>query len=310
MKYFILFSFLLSALAGEDIGNNLKLGIPSDQGQIINREGYAFCYSEKHEQPLWVVYQLTKDEVLSKVAKRKDNFRKDPLIKTGSAALADYKGSGYDRGHLAPAADMAWSEKAMSDSFYLSNMSPQVPGLNRGMWKDLESLVRHWAVTNDSLYVYTGALIRPGYKSLGVNQVTIPQWYYKVVVDIHPPETKAIAFIMPNRKPQKGLQEFVVTIDKLEAVTGLDFLSSINDELESKLESSYDLSKWSFTNKDYSAWVKKEIKKDQEVKHIGVLYWITSNSNKRHNPNCRYYKKAAGYTSEVKEGVACKICGG
>ena len=310
MKYFILFSFLLSVFAGEDIGNNLKLGIPSGQGQIVNREGYAFCYSEKHEQPLWVAYQLTKDEVLSKVAKRKDNFRKDPLIKTGSAALADYKGSGYDRGHLAPAADMAWSEKAMSESFYLSNMSPQVPGLNRGMWKDLEARVRDWSMVNEELYVYTGALIRPGYKSIGTNKVTVPQWYYKVIVDVHPPELKAIAFIMPNRKPQKSMQEFVVTIDKLEEVTGLDFLSALNDAQQSKLESSYDLSKWSFKKMDYSAWETNKKNPNPKESKSGVLYWISASSKKRHNPNCRFYKQSKGHSSLFKDGVACKSCGG
>ena len=100
-RLLLLLTFSLSLFAA-DKGNNLVLGIPSKDGQIVNRLGYAFCYSEKHEQPLWVTYELTKQEVLTKVAERKDNFRKDPLVKTGSALLTDYKGSGYDRGHLAP----------------------------------------------------------------------------------------------------------------------------------------------------------------------------------------------------------------
>ena len=89
-----------------------------------------------------VSYKLTKAEVQNQVTKRKDNFRLDPVIKTGSAILADYKGSGYDRGHLAPAGDMAWSKKAMSESFFLTNMSPQVPGVHRGMWRILEEQIR------------------------------------------------------------------------------------------------------------------------------------------------------------------------
>ena len=125
-RYFSIFILTLLLLPFSSGANdNLDLGTPSHDGQLVDRTGYAFLYSEKHEQPLWVSYKLTKAEVQNKVAKRKDNFRLDPVIKTGSAILADYKGSGYDRGHLAPAGDMAWSQKAMSDSFFLTNMSPQ-----------------------------------------------------------------------------------------------------------------------------------------------------------------------------------------
>ena len=111
----------------------------------------------------------------NKVAKRKDNFRLDPVIKTGSAILADYKGSGYDRGHLPPAGDMAWSKEAMSESFFLTNMSPQVPALNRGMWRILEEQIRTWALKEQELYIITGTIIRPNYKTIGPNKVTVPQ---------------------------------------------------------------------------------------------------------------------------------------
>ena len=110
-RYFSIFILSLLLIPFSSWANdNLDLGIPSRDGQLVDRTGYAFLYSERHEQPLWVSYKLTKAEVQNKVAKRKDNFRLDPAIKTGSAILADYKGSGYDRGHLAPAGDMAWSK--------------------------------------------------------------------------------------------------------------------------------------------------------------------------------------------------------
>ena len=107
-------------------------------GQIVYHNGFSLQYSEQREQPIWIVYELIKEEVVSKAISRTDNFRPDHSIKTGSATLADYKASGYDRGHLAPAADMGHSKESMSDSFYLSNMSPQVPQFNRGIWKKLE----------------------------------------------------------------------------------------------------------------------------------------------------------------------------
>lgn len=237
----VVYFFLASLLAFSS--DNLDMGIPSSKNvQVIDRDGYALGYSEKHEQPLWVSYKLTKKEVLNKVAKRKDNFRADPLVKTGSASLKDYRKSGYDRGHLAPAADMAWSEQAMSDSFFLSNMSPQKAGLNRGMWKDLESLVREWAVKRESVYVITGCVIRPNFLTIGPNKVTVPQWYYKIVYDADKKEV--ISFLLPNRKPQKKLELFKLSIDQIEKVTGLDFLSNLEDELEEKIEKESSIGLW------------------------------------------------------------------
>ena len=227
-----------------DEGNNLILGIPSENGQIVNRIGYAFCYSEKHEQPMWVTYELTKEEVLNKVVERKNNYRKDPIVETSSAFLADYKNSGYDRGHLAPAADMAWSETAMSESFYLSNISPQNAGLNRGMWAQLERRCRNWAVDNGKVHIITGPLIRPNYSTIGPNKVTVPQWYYKICVSVK--NEKAIAFLIPNRKPQRSLEEFVVTVDKLEEVTDLDFMDKLPDDLEDQIEARSDIAAWGF----------------------------------------------------------------
>ncbi len=227
-----------------DEGNNLVLGIPSEDGQIVNRIGYAFCYSEEHEQPMWVTYELTKDEVLKKVVERKNNYRKDPLVRTNSAFLEDYKNSGYDRGHLAPAADMAWSKVAMSESFYLSNISPQKAGLNRGMWAQLERRCRNWAVTHGKVHIITGPLIRPNYSTIGPNQVTVPQWYYKICVSVE--DRKAIAFLIPNRKPQRSLQEFIVSVDKLEEVTGLDFMNKLPDQLENEIEANSEVGRWEF----------------------------------------------------------------
>ena len=303
-RLLLLLTFSLSLFA-PDNGNNLVLGIPSNDGQIVNRVGYAFCYSEKHEQPLWVTYELTKQEVLTKVARRKDNFRKDPLVKTGSAFLADYKGSGYDRGHLAPAADMAWSETAMSESFYLSNISPQDAGLNRGMWAQLEKHCRNWAVANDKVHIITGPLIRPNYATIGSNKVTVPQWYYKICVSVK--NKKAIAFLIPNRKPQRGLEGFIVTVDKLEEVTGLDFMDKLPDDLENQIEAKSDARDWGLTATVYKPRVTSE--KKEEPKGAG-LFWITSSSHKRHNSSCRWFENSKGHLGSKAEGVACKICGG
>ncbi len=181
MKKYILFIFLIAATPL--FSQNIELPHYTNDSEIIQHTGYALKYNEQYEQAEWVAYQLTDIEVNGKY-ERSDNFRKDPFVSTGSATLKDYKGSGYDRGHLIPASDMKWSPDAMSSSFYMSNMSPQDPSFNRGIWKKLEEQVREWAVDNREIYVVTGPVLTNGlYQTIGVNKVAVPNHYYKVVLD-------------------------------------------------------------------------------------------------------------------------------
>ena len=156
----------------------VDLEIPMMKGDIpiIRHLGYSFQYSEKHEQAFWVAYELTKKET-EKAFERTNEFIPDPSVSTGTATVGDYSKSGYDRGHLAPAADMGWSAQAMKESFYFSNMSPQEPGFNRGIWKKLEEQVRTWAKAYDSIYVVTGPVLKDGLVQLGPNGVSIPKYY-------------------------------------------------------------------------------------------------------------------------------------
>ncbi|MDD3155614.1 MAG: DNA/RNA non-specific endonuclease [Victivallaceae bacterium] len=249
MKKFLLSLFAaLSVFGGEAVYDNLALGVPGKADTIIDREGYALGYIELHEQPAWVIYKLTAAEVRTKIAKRADNFKPDPEIPTGSATLADYRKSGYDRGHLALAADMAWSAKAMSDSFYLSNMSPQVPAFNRGIWAKLEAQVRVFAVAEKEIYVVTGAILpKEPTITIGANRVTVPTHYYKVIYDLTPPQ-KMIAFILPNAGSNQPLQSFAVTVDAVEKATGLDFFSLVPKEKQEKLESTITIDAWKWSD--------------------------------------------------------------
>ena len=240
--------FFFSLLTTSFLGwsrDNLDLGIPSQNGQLVDRTGYALLYSEVYEQPLWVSYKLTKDEIQNKVSKRTNNYRLDPYIETGSAVLSDYKGSGYDRGHLAPAADMAWSDKSMSESFFLSNISPQVPSFNRGIWRVLEEKIRKWVLEEEELYIITGPIIQPNHNTIGLHKVAVPHWYYKIIIDNYQPEVKAVAFIIPNRNTNNNpLSSFVVSIDQIEKKTNLDFLSRMPEKLQHVIESKVNLSEW------------------------------------------------------------------
>lgn len=226
--------------------DNLSFGIPGKADCIVDREGFALGYIEYHEQPAWVIYKLTQAEVQAQVAKRTNRFREDPEIPTGSATNADYRKSGYDRGHLAPAADMAFSVQTMADSFFFSNMSPQVPAFNRGIWKRLEEQVRKFALQEGEIMVVTGPVL-PKEKSItiGNNKVTVPDRYYKVVYDLTPPQ-KMIGFIIPNGGSTRPLQDFAVTVDAIEKETGLDFFSLVSRQEQDRLESTITLDAWSW----------------------------------------------------------------
>lgn len=215
-------------------------------GQVIHHRHYSLCYAEDHEQASWVYYELTAYEASSGRYERTDNFRENPKVTTGSASLSDYRASGYDRGHLAPAGDMAFSMTAMSESFYLSNMSPQHPSFNRGVWKQLEGLVRSWAVGQSVLYVATGPVLEPGLRRIGPNQVSIPNRFYKVLLDYDEENGSysAIGFILPNRKGQGPLAAYAVSVDEVERLTGIDFYSQLPDSIETIVEKKIDPGYW------------------------------------------------------------------
>lgn len=229
--------------------DNLSYGVPGAADSIIEREGYALGYIEKHEQPAWVQYIMTGEEVSRRAAKRCDDFRPDPDVPTGSATPQDYTRSGYDRGHLAPAADMSFSVKTMSESFFMSNMSPQAPQFNRGIWSKLEKQVRHFATREKRIVVVTGPIL-PAEKTItiGANKVTVPQYYYKVIYDTTPPE-KMIGFVLPNKGSNADLRTFVVTVDRVEELTGLDFFTTVPKEKQEQLERTITVENWDWIRK-------------------------------------------------------------
>lgn len=182
------------------------------------------------------MYELTATEAEGGYS-RTDNFRADPSVTSGSAQLYDYTGSGYDRGHLAPAADMAFSSTAMSESFYFSNMSPQDPSFNRGGWKSLEGLCRNWAAEDGELYIVTGPVLTRTRGSIGSSGVSIPAYYYKILFDIDEDGARSIAFLLPNVKISRGLEHYVVSVDSIERLSGIDFFPALPDDVENQLES-------------------------------------------------------------------------
>lgn len=242
---------------GEDLA---KIGVPetSNNEKIIYHSAMCLVYSEPHEQAKWVAHIILPDIVNGKEG-RTNNFRKDTLIETGSSEDADfflkikqpdgkykYDGFGFDRGHLAPSADFKWSKKALSESYFYSNMSPQVADFNRLKWADLEAIFREYVTnhTETQLYIVTGPILYDTLPKIerGTNKVTIPEFYYKVALDLT--NHKAIGFIMPNKKIEYPISSYALPINDIEKVTGINFFYQLTDSLEEVLESQKVIADW------------------------------------------------------------------
>lgn len=219
--------------------------LPSSKSgnEIIHHFAYSLSYDDEAEQAEWLAYKLT-DKYVSGKERRSDNFKEDPLIESGSASNKDYYRNGYDKGHLAPAADFKWSKQAMNESFYLSNMSPQVAAFNRGVWLDLEEQVRDWATFEKTLFIVVGAVLTDDLPVIGENEVAVPKYFYKVILDVSKPEYKSIAFMFRNEKSKNPIASFAVSVDSVESFTGINFFPEIPDELEHVIEKQSDFNEW------------------------------------------------------------------
>jgi len=225
--------------------------------QVVKHAALTLGYSEKHEQAAWVQHIVIPEVEFANVSRTND-FRIDSLVTTGSSQEEDYflkkiaadgtmeyDGFGYDRGHLAPSADFRWSQKALSESYFYSNMSPQKPEFNRERWAELESWIRTYVIDfNEFVYVVTGPVLKDGLKQQGGNQVSIPEQFYKIVLDLDGDEKKAIAFLMPNDHCAYPVSGYVTSVDEIEKLTGLDFFSSLDDAEENRMEAMSTMEGW------------------------------------------------------------------
>ncbi len=212
---------------------------------IIKHIGYVTNYNPDWKIPNWVAYELTDVEVNGTIPRAK-HFVPDPEVPEHlSATTNDYRNSGWDRGHMAPAADMKWSETAMKESFYLSNICPQNQKLNGGIWKDLEEHVRQLALEKGSIYVICGPIVSDNHKSIGDNKVAVPDFFFKVLMQNDNGEMYAIAFLFPNKATDNPLMTYALTVDELEDITDMDFFPTLPDKVEKKMESEIDFSLWS-----------------------------------------------------------------
>ena len=217
----------------------------STTGQIVHHKNYSLSYSEPHEQAEWVAYEL-KASHLSSTNHKRPYFEIDKAVKTGAAHWRNYKQSGYDRGHLCPAGDRRFTKEAHDETFLTSNISPQEHQFNSGVWNRLEQKVRYWARKNDGVFVVTGGVLNNNLRTIGSENVAVPNQFYKVILDRTNGKTKVLAFLVDHKDSDLPLYKFVVSVDKVESLTGIDFFPQLDDDIENQLEASSSYKNWSF----------------------------------------------------------------
>lgn len=232
--------------------NALVATIPSDfylptstTGVVIKHQFYTLSYSEAHEQAEWVAYPLKREHVTYS-NHRRPYFVEDPEVISGSANWKNFIRSGYDRGHLCPAGDRRFSAEAFNETFYTSNIAPQRNDFNAGVWNRLEQKTRYWAKKKNGLYVITGGVLKYNLKTIGKEHVAVPNYFYKILIENNNNTFHAIAFLLPHKETDQPLYSFVVSIDSLEKMTGIDFLNKLPDSMEANLEKNVNYKDWSF----------------------------------------------------------------
>jgi endonuclease G len=254
------------------------IGVPTSSSieEVLAHSAYQFSYNEEHEQANWVMHLILPD-IISGTASRTNDFRIDSLVKTGSAVEQDYflktlksdssysyDGFGYDRGHLAPSADFKWSKQALSESYYYSNMSPQLGDFNRFKWAELENWMRAYVTAYDvSLVIITAPILSDSLLKIerSVNGISIPKLYVKVALDTK--NNRAIGFVMPNEKISLPIEFFATSVDSVEKLLGYDLFSGLDDAIENDIEAKADYQFWmpESQNGDVKAIVNKRLPK-------------------------------------------------
>ncbi len=219
---------------------------PTLDSKTVEYNGFTANFNATTHIPNWVSWELTADETNGTISRKSSRFAQDHDV-PGCPSPNDYKGSGFDKGHLCPAADMKWSEESMHDCFYLTNICPQLRSLNGGVWKTLEEKCREWAKIDSALIIIAGPVLSPEPDEfIGDNQVAVPKAFFKVIAAPYANPPRGIAFLMPNGKlpAGQGFEQTATTIDNIEAITGHDFFPTLPDSLQALLESTAHYPRW------------------------------------------------------------------
>ena len=219
--------------------NQLEIPISTRKREeiILHRTAFTISYNNDYKTPNWVAWELTHAETEGTEG-RKNKFEPDPDLPEPRAEHSDYTHSGYDRGHMAPAADMKWNKKAMEESFYMSNICPQNRKLNRDDWGDLEEKCRNWAEKYGKAYIVCGPIYdSKSPKRIGKHKIAVPERFFKAILIYEGKTPIAMGFLFENKAHHQNLKNYLVSVDKIEEETGLDFFSKLPDTIESRIES-------------------------------------------------------------------------
>lgn len=213
----------------------------SNSKEIVQYSGYVVSYNQQRKIPNWVLYELSETEIDGDFTREGKKFCPDPKLKLAQASDYDYSNSGWSRGHMAPAGDFKWSERAMTETFYFTNCCPQNQSLNAGQWSTLEKRVRGWAKKFGSVTVVTGPLVfENAYGVIGDNSVVVPDAFFKAILS----GNQSIAFVMYNKDKNANMHSCAISVDSLEVLSGLDFFPDLEDAVEDSVEASYSLKYW------------------------------------------------------------------
>lgn len=218
--------------------------LPSDLAQQIKEyTGFVVNFNKDNHTPNYVAWELLASEVGGSVD-RSDDFWQDTELE-GCPAHRDYTGSGYDRGHMCPAADQKWSVQAMHDSFVMANMCPQLHSINAGAWETLETKERTWAKRDGAVVIIAGPIYEAtDTKRIGSIGVRVPSAFFKVLYALEVKEPRAIAFVYPNMNAPGNMQDYAMSVDDLEEILGYDFYPALPDEIENKIEAEFSFTQW------------------------------------------------------------------
>ena len=230
-----------------DSPNGIILPIMGEQdGVLIEHEGFTLLFDTKTMCPRWVAWELTAEETRGKVSRSGVDFKPDDQVpEQYQVASWDYNGGHYGRGHMCPAGDMKWSQQAMQDCHYMTNICPQTAELNKTWWEHLERACRSWARQDGSVQIVCGPVFSDNPKRFGKkHRMAVPKGFYKVVLSLKEGKEKAIGFYYTNDDAPQPMEDAVRSVDDIEQLTGIDFFSSLPDKQEDRLEAMTDLRSW------------------------------------------------------------------
>jgi endonuclease G len=232
-------------LSAISCAGHLDLGDPGCADIVVEHKGYAVGYSRRHCQAKWTQYRLTKENIKSSMGKPRygGGFERDPDIPYMQAWLHDYRKSGYHQGHMVPDLDLRYSAEAEKETFYYSNVSPQIGEFNNGVWKRLENKVRSLAIREGSIVIVTGPVFSMGGERKLGDRITVPEKFFKVIYS-EGEKPKMIGFIIPHRSTQSNIKDFVCTVSKVETETGLRFFTKLPPRLLRDLKTLSSPSEW------------------------------------------------------------------